>query len=151
MSNAILVSLQYFVCWYCWLHPFGQRLLSWWTCPHAQWAFWQIRSDRQGKTQLELEIIQNNESCFILFPYVSVSFSHKPAWCTSTWQDMFCCLFSLIYFCRKMNAWGLRFLGTVITVCLASQSLYLTMPKTVWRWAWTCVRPSSKWHLGCCL
>lgn len=45
---------------------------------------------------------------------------------------------------RKMNVWESRSLGTVIIVCLGCQSRCLNMPRTVWKWAWTCVKPSSE-------
>lgn len=45
---------------------------------------------------------------------------------------------------RKMSACASRSWETVTTACLVCPSLYPTTPGTVWRWAWICVRPSSK-------
>lgn len=46
--------------------------------------------------------------------------------------------------CRKTNVWESRSLEIATTVCRGCRSLYLNMPRTALKWAWTCVKPSSE-------
>lgn len=50
----------------------------------------------------------------------------------------------LPFSCRKTNVCESKFWVTVTTACLGSQSLCPIMLRTVWKWAWTCARLSSK-------
>lgn len=52
-------------------------------------------------------------------------------------QVEFCDFFSS----RRMNAWESKFWETAITVFPDSLYLFLTMPRTVWKWDWICVKP----------
>ncbi len=52
-------------------------------------------------------------------------------------------LFAYLYL-RKTSVCESRSWEIVTTVCLVCLSRCLTTPETAWRWAWICVRPSSK-------
>lgn len=50
--NRFFFPSQYFVCRHRWIYSPGQRLLARGAGPYAQWTFWQVWSDRQGKQDL---------------------------------------------------------------------------------------------------
>lgn len=55
-----------------------------------------------------------------------------------------CPRFWTILSSRRTSACGSRSWGTATTACPVCPSRCLITPGTAWRWAWICVRPSSK-------